>query len=109
MSGFHPGHVSFLLQAASDTLPTVVNLRRWCIQSDVKCTLCDSIRPTTAHILGDCPVALTQQKYTHRHDQVLYLLASKLKLVTIHLSMFLLTFRVYELVKHLKPLFHLPY
>ena len=79
MSGFHPGQLSFLLWAASDTLPTAVNLRRWCVQSDVKCTLCDSTHPTTAHIQGGCPVALTQQRYTYRHDQVLHLLASKLK------------------------------
>jgi len=33
-SGFHPGLLSFLLQAASDTLPTAVyNLRRWYVQS----------------------------------------------------------------------------
>ena len=46
-------------------------------------TLCDSTRPTTrpttAHILGGCPVVLTQQRYTYCHDQVLHLLASKLK------------------------------
>ena len=52
MSGFHPGQLLFLLRAASDTLPTPVNLRRWHVQSDVKCILCDSTRPTTAHILG---------------------------------------------------------
>ena len=33
MSGFHPGQLSFLLWAASDTLPTPVNLRRWQFQS----------------------------------------------------------------------------
>ena len=65
MAGFHPGQLSFLLRAASDTLPTEVNLRRWCIQSDVRRTLCDSSRPTTAHILGGCPVALTRQRYTY--------------------------------------------
>ena len=36
-------------------------------------------------------------------------LNSKKCIVTIHLSMLLLTFRDYELVKHLKSLFHLPY
>ena len=79
MSGFHPGQLSFLLRAASDTLPTAVNLRRWCVQSDVKCTLCDSTCPTTAHMLGGCPVALLQQRHTYRHDQAFHLLASKLK------------------------------
>ena len=69
MSGFHPGQLSFVLRAASDTLPTPVNLGRWHVQSDVKCILCDSARPTTAHILGGCPVALSQQRYTYRHDR----------------------------------------
>jgi len=43
------------------------------------CILCDSTRPTTAHILGGYPMALTQQRYTYHHDQVLLLLATKLK------------------------------
>ena len=75
LSGFHPGQLSFLLRASSDTLPTTVNLRHWHIQSNAKCTLCDSIWPTTAHILGDCPVALSQQRYIY---QVLHILVSKL-------------------------------
>ena len=41
--------------------------------------MCDSTRPTTAHILGGCPVALPQQRYTYCHDQILHFLASKLK------------------------------
>jgi len=61
-------------------LPTAVNLHHWCIQSNVKCTLCDSIQPTTytARILGGCPVALSQQLYTYCHNQVLHILVSKL-------------------------------
>ena len=85
MSVLHLGQLSFLLRAASDTLPTAVNLRQWCVQSEVKCTLYDSTRPTTVHILGGIPVALTQQRYANRHNH--HLLASKLKecLITIHL------------------------
>ena len=30
-------------------------------------------------MLGGCPVALPQQRYTYRHDQAFHLLASKLK------------------------------
>ena len=48
VSGFHPGQLSVLLRAASDTLPTAVNFS---VQSDAKCTLCNS---TTAHILDGC-------------------------------------------------------
>ena len=76
--GFHPGQLSFLLRAASDTLPTAVNLLRWSILSEAKCSLCDSQRPTTAHVLSGCPAALNQSCYTYRHDQVLFVLVSKL-------------------------------
>ena len=78
LSTFHPGQLSFLLRAASDTLPTAVNLQRWSIQCDAKCLLCDSTRPTTAHVLSGCPAALNQQRYTFRHNHVLSVLASAL-------------------------------
>ncbi|XP_065884075.1 uncharacterized protein [Dysidea avara] len=78
LKGFHPGQLSFLLRAASDTLPTAVNLQRWSILCEAKCLLCDSRRPTTAHVLSSCPAALNQQRYTYRHDQVLRVLATKL-------------------------------
>ena len=78
LKGFHPDQLSFLLRAASDTLPTAVNLQRWSILCEVKCLLCDSRRPTTAHVLSSCPAALNQQRYTYRHDQVLRVLATKL-------------------------------
>ena len=66
------------MRAASDTLPTAVNLQRWSIQSEAKCSLCDSNRPTTVHVLSNCPTALNQQRYTFRHNQVLSILASSL-------------------------------
>jgi len=78
LSGFHPGQLSFLLHAASDTLPTAVNLQLWLIQSEAKCSLCGSNHPTTAHDLSSCPTALSQQRYTFRHNQVLSILASTL-------------------------------
>ena len=75
LSGFHPGRLSFLLRASSDTLPTEVNLRRWKIQCNASCVLCDSARPTTAHILSGCPVALDQNGYTYWHNLALQCLA----------------------------------
>jgi len=66
LSGFHPGQLSFLLRAASDTLPAAVNLQRWSIQCEAKCSLCDSHCPTTAHVLSCCPTALDQQWYAIR-------------------------------------------
>ena len=55
-----------------------MNLQRWRIQCDAKCTLCGCVRPTTSHVLGGCPVALSQDRFTYRHNQVLHCLASKL-------------------------------
>lgn len=78
LSGLHPGQLSFILRASSDTLPTEVNLCRWNIQCGAKCALCDSPRPTTAHVLSGCPVALSQHRYTYRHDSVLYVLVTGL-------------------------------
>ena len=39
------------------------------------CILCDSSHPTTAHVLGGCPVALSQDRYTYWHDLVIQSLA----------------------------------
>ena len=76
--GCNPGHISFVLRAASDTLPIAVNLQRWRIQCSAKCSLCGCTQPTTAHVLGGCPSALMQGRFTFRHNQVLYCLASEL-------------------------------
>ena len=77
LGGFrHPGQLSFFLHAASETLPTAVNLQRWSVQCDAKCSLCDSNRPTTAHVLS---TALSQQRYMYRqHNKFLSILASSL-------------------------------
>ena len=74
--GCHPGQFSFILHATSDTLPTAVNLQRWRIQCDARCLLCNCARPTTAHVLSGCPVTLSKDRYTCRHDQVLGCLVS---------------------------------
>ena len=84
LSGLHPGQLSFLLRAASDTLPTAMNLRRN-IQSSAKCTLCDSLRPTTAHVLSGCPVAVSQHRFTYRHDLVLHSLVTSFVEVFVNL------------------------
>ena len=79
--GCNPGQLFFILRAASDTLPTLVNLQRWNIQCSAKCILCGGTQPTTAHILGGCPSALTQGRYTYRHNQVLDCLFTELSKV----------------------------
>jgi len=71
LSSFHPGQLSFLLRAASDTLSTAMNLRQWNIQYSAKCAPCGSPCPTTAHVLSGCPVALSQDRYPYQYDLVL--------------------------------------
>ena len=65
------GQLSFLIRAGADCLPTPLNLRRWKIKSSSKCILCESPQPTTSHILNGCQTALTQGRFTWRHDSVL--------------------------------------
>jgi len=71
LSSLHPGQLSFLLLAASDTLPTTMNLRRWNIQCSAKCILCDSPCPTTV------PVQLLCLR-TDQHDLVLQFLVKSI-------------------------------
>ena len=56
-----------LLHAASDTLPTPLNLACWRCRVDNCWSLCNSPSSTTFHILNVCPVALKQGKFTCRH------------------------------------------
>ena len=56
-----------------------LNLLRWKIQCGAKCHLCGNTRPTTAHILNGCPIALEQGRYTWRHDCILSTLSSTIK------------------------------
>ena len=88
---FHPWQPCKLLLTL---LPTEVNLTQWWIQSDVRCTLCSSLRPTTIHILVACSVALPQLGYAYRHDRALHLLALRLLacLSAIHMPMSMLTY-----------------
>jgi len=77
--GLPTGQLSFILHAASDTLPTPLNLRCWKIQCGAKCSLCGNSRPTVACILNDCPVELEQGRYTWRHYCVLSTITSALR------------------------------
>ena len=64
LDGLPAGQLSFLLRAGSDTLPTPLNLKRWRIRVDAKCTLCGALSPTVLHILNGCPIALNQSRHT---------------------------------------------
>ena len=81
MDGLPSGHLSFMLRAGSDTLPTPMNLQRYKIQVSSHCKLCQGPQATTGHILSACPEALEQGRYTWRHDFVLLSLVKSLEKV----------------------------
>ena len=63
--------LAFRLNGMSNSLPSPSNLRRWGVKFEGKCTLCNKKNATAAHILSNCIVALNQDRYTWRHDNVL--------------------------------------
>ncbi|NQX92870.1 MAG: hypothetical protein HRT74_12235, partial [Flavobacteriales bacterium] len=63
--------LSFKINAISNCLPSPSNLHRWGLKSEGACSLCNKRRATAAHILSNCFVALVQNRYTWRHDNVL--------------------------------------
>ena len=60
----------FGLGATYDTLSSPSNLKRWHVAADDKCYLCGE-KGTLNHSLSGCSVALGQQRYRYRHDNVL--------------------------------------
>ena len=62
---------TFVLGATFDTLNSPSNLRRWHITTEANCDLCSVKVCTTAHVLSGCKVALSQGRYTFRHDSIL--------------------------------------
>ena len=51
-------------------MPSHDNLKRWGKRVSDRCPFCGNIG-TLAHILSNCPTALTQGRYTWRHNSVL--------------------------------------
>ena len=76
MHGLPASQMSFILQAATDTLPTPLNLAHWRIQVDSKCPLCCNPHPTTAHVLIGCQRAVKQGRLSWRHDCILAFIAA---------------------------------
>ena len=62
---------SFCVSSTYDTLPSPSNLKRWKHTTEASCFLCNKDTCTTSHILGACKVALSQGRFTFRHDNVL--------------------------------------
>ncbi|GFN80234.1 polyprotein [Plakobranchus ocellatus] len=65
-----PLRISFLIRSVYDLLPSNANLVRWGKKDDPTCPLCQG-RQTTEHVLSSCKVALSQGRYTCRHNRVL--------------------------------------
>ena len=74
--GLPAGQLSFLIRAGADCLPTPLNLRRWHFRV---CSKRHSLSPTSAHILNSCEEALTQGRYTWRHNSVLNCILSSIR------------------------------
>ena len=78
-----PIRIQFTIRSTYDLLPTPTNLMRWEMSDDAKCGLC-SEPGHLEHILSSCKTALTQRRFTWRHDTVLRKLAHHLELVRVH-------------------------
>ena len=66
-----PRIISFVLNAAINSLPTPSMLFLWGLSPVEMCGLCGAPKCTLFHILVGCTKALTDKRYTWRHDSVL--------------------------------------
>ena len=73
-----PSRIQFLVRSVYDLLPSPTNLLMWNLSDDPSCPLCKKTA-TLQHILSSCNVALTQGRYTWRHNKVLRELADVLE------------------------------
>ena len=67
---YNRNSIKFLLQSVYDILPSPVNLSIWGIKENPSCVLCGKFA-NLEHILSSCATALTEGRYTWRHDRVL--------------------------------------
>ena len=70
---------SFCISSTYDTLPSPSNLKRWKLTTKASCFLCNKDPCTTSHILGACKVALSQGRFTFRHDNVLRIIFTNIR------------------------------
>ncbi|GFO06375.1 polyprotein [Plakobranchus ocellatus] len=73
-----PLRISFLIRSVYDLLPSNANLVQWGKKDDPTCPLCQG-RQTTEHVLSSCKEALSQGRYTWRHNRVFQELASVIR------------------------------
>ena len=73
---------NFAHKALLQTLPTAANLVRWKRITDPSCSLCKSgLVQTNKHVLSNCPSQTALQRYTDRHNAILYILVNWLSTV----------------------------
>ena len=73
-----PSLVRFVVGATFNTLNSPSNLRRWGLEEDASCYLCEVVNCTVRHVLSGCTVSLGQGRYRYRHDKVLACLADRI-------------------------------
>lgn len=66
-----PRIISFVLNAAINSLPTPDMLFLMSISKEESCSLCGAKKCTLFHVLVNCKKALTDKRYTWRHDSIL--------------------------------------
>ena len=69
---------SFCISSTYDNLPSPSNLKRWKLTTEASCFMIHDTC-TTSHILGACKVALSQGRFTFRHDNVLRIIISNIR------------------------------
>jgi ribA/ribD-fused uncharacterized protein len=75
--------IKFLLKSVYEVLPTPSNLCLWKLSETPNCKLCE--KPANLfHILSYCPKALTDGRYTWRHNRVLEVIAHHIALAIKH-------------------------
>ena len=73
---------NFAHKALLQTLPTLANLARWKLSVDSSCKLCNHNCPqTNKHVLANCSSIIALNRYTSRHNEILYILYSWLRSV----------------------------
>jgi hypothetical protein len=66
-----PRIISFVLNATINSLPTPDMLKLMGLSANGSCKLCGATQCTLFHILSNCTKALTDKRYSWRHDSVL--------------------------------------
>ena len=65
------GVLKFAINAGVNTLPSHDNLKQWGKRISDRCPFCGKTG-TLAHILSNCSTALTQGRYTWRHNSFFF-------------------------------------